>query len=152
MPNAECKKTIMIYRTTVSAVIKHKPTNKYLLVKQPANRGVYPGQWAIPGGGIDLNETMYQALQRECREEVGIEIDNIVPLRFDDATRIKRSPDGPETEVYMIMLVFTCETTNDAVQINNEAEEYAWVELDQVLTYDLNPASQKTFQLLANQI
>ena len=141
----------MIYRTTVSAVIKHKHTNKYLLVKQPQDRGVYPGQWAIPGGGIDANETMYQALRRECQEEVGLEIDNISPLRFDDATRNKFSPDGPETEVYMIMLVFTCDTSTDVVSINNEAETYVWVELNNALTYDLNPPTKKTFELLVKQ-
>ena len=140
----------MNYRTTVSAVIKNTHTNKYLLVKQPKNIGVYPGLWAIPGGGINQGETMYQALSRECLEEVGLKIFNITPLRFSDAVREKHHADGTQETTYMIFLVFTCETDTDKVILNHEAESHAWVELKDVFSYDLNPPTQETFEKLKN--
>ena len=136
----------MIYRTTVSAVIKNTKINKYLLVKQPATVGVYPGLWAIPGGGIEVGETMYEALIRECKEEVGLEIKSIMPLWFGDAVREKHRPDGSHDTVYMIFLVFTCETDSDTVTIDHEAETYAWVDLNEISTYDLNPPTKETFE------
>uniref|UniRef100_UPI003D05D7CA NUDIX domain-containing protein n=1 Tax=Altererythrobacter sp. TaxID=1872480 RepID=UPI003D05D7CA len=39
-------------------------------------RGIEPfhGQWVMPGGKIDKGETIVEALHREVREEVGLEI------------------------------------------------------------------------------
>jgi ADP-ribose pyrophosphatase YjhB (NUDIX family) len=40
------------------------------------------GLWyLLPGGGVEFGETLHEALRRECREELGVEIE-IGPLRF----------------------------------------------------------------------
>lgn len=36
----------------------------------------------LPGGHVELDETLSQAAQRECLEETGFEIDNLVPLGY----------------------------------------------------------------------
>lgn len=42
--------------------------------KDPVKGGVYSDCWHIPGGGVNEGETFEQALKREVREEVGIDI------------------------------------------------------------------------------
>ena len=135
----------MDYRVTVSAVIKN-PQGKYLLCKQPSDVGVFPGQWAIPGGGIDPGETMSEALVREMHEEVGLTISNIKPLRFSDDIRRKHYPDGTKKKVYMIYLVFTCDTDDVTPTLNDEAEEYVWVTAEESKNYDLNTPTRETFE------
>ena len=44
-------------------------------------------QWTFPGGGVDRNELPENAAQRETREEVGIEVTNLVPLGEYFSTR-----------------------------------------------------------------
>lgn len=44
--------------------------NKVLLLKRTyGNKG-----WSLPGGAVDPGETIHQALFRECREELGINV------------------------------------------------------------------------------
>jgi nucleoside triphosphatase len=111
----------------------------------PKNRGAYPGQWAIPGGGIEPGETMLEALAREIGEEVGLQVTNPVPFSFDDDERDKIMKDGSMERIYMIHLVFDCEAVDHTVSINDEFEEYAWVQPEKVKEYDLNDATVKTF-------
>lgn len=133
-------------RICANGIIEYQ--GKYLICKMPQNKGVYPGQWAIPGGGIDPGETMEQALAREIWEEVGLKIHQIRPLLFSDEHKDKLKPNGTAEKIYMIFLVFTCQAQTNKVQINDEFEDYAWVSLDQIFNYDLNIATRNTFSEL----
>lgn len=57
-------------RIAVGAVVIHQ--NRVLLVQ----RGKAPakGEWSIPGGSVELGETLRQAVEREIFEETGIKI------------------------------------------------------------------------------
>lgn len=37
----------------------------------------YSGAWQLPGGGVDRGETVEEAVRRECREELGCELQTI---------------------------------------------------------------------------
>ncbi len=137
----------MKFRLTVSGLIKNKE-GKYLICKMPEDRGVYPGQWAIPGGGLDEGEKMEEALKREIREEVGLEVEKIKELRFQDDVRIKIKPGKKPEKLYMIHLVFVCAAVSKEVKMNEEFEGYAWVSLDEGLEYDLNEPTRITLELM----
>ena len=44
-------------------------TQRYLYLLRNDPR--HPGTWGLPGGKIDGSETLIQAIERECREEMG---------------------------------------------------------------------------------
>ncbi len=69
-----------IERTIVSALIFSKDGKLLMGKKDPTKGGVYPDCWHIPGGGIDEGETLEQALQREIKEEVGIDVSPYNPV------------------------------------------------------------------------
>lgn len=48
-----------------------------LLERRAAQMNTYPMYWGLPGGWVEWNETAYDALKREAREELGVEIEVI---------------------------------------------------------------------------
>ena len=63
-----------IHRDIVGGFIFSKD-NKLLLGKNRKG-GVYEGSFVVPGGGIEEGETKEIALQREMKEETGIDTNN----------------------------------------------------------------------------
>jgi 8-oxo-dGTP diphosphatase len=51
-----------------------RASGEFLLTTRPPGK-VYAGYWEFPGGKLEANETVEQALARELHEELGIAID-----------------------------------------------------------------------------
>ena len=58
---------------TVDGIVISK--GKILLIKRAENINTFPGFWGLIGGFIDWGETVEDALKREAKEEVGVEIE-----------------------------------------------------------------------------
>lgn len=118
----------------------------YLLCKMPPDRGVFPGQWALSGGGLEPGERLEDGLRREIREELGdrLRIGAIQPWTFRDDIRTKSYADGSSEQLHMIYLIFDCEAENRDVTLNDEFVEHAWVEPKHLKEYDLNEATRRT--------
>lgn len=136
----------MRQRTIVCPVIQNE--GEYLLCKMAADRGVFPGQWAISGGGMEPGETMEEALRREIGEELGdaLEITEVKPWTFRDDVRVKTYADGTTEQIYMIYLIFDCVSANRDITFNEEFQEVAWVKPEALADMDLNVATRETFR------
>src|SRR5437667_965202 len=62
----------------VAVAVLIRPDGAALLAQRPA-RKVYSGYWEFPGGKIEPGEPVPEALRREAREELGIEIERAYP-------------------------------------------------------------------------
>lgn len=60
------------------AIIRNAQQELLLAIRPP--HVLMPGLWEFPGGKIELNETPGEALIREIREEIGIEISDYSPM------------------------------------------------------------------------
>lgn len=135
----------MRQRVIVCPVIQNE--GEFLLCKMASDRGVFPGQWALPGGGMEPSETMETALRREIREELGeaLRITDVKPWAFRDDIRTKTYPDGTTEDIYMIYLIFDCISTNRTITFNEEFQDIAWVSPNNLKSMDLNEATRITF-------
>lgn len=98
----------------VGAVVVHE--GRVLLIR----RGKQPllGRWVVPGGTLELGETLEEALVREVAEETGLEVR---PLAFLTAfDRIQRDEDGRVLYHYVI-LDYLCERLSGEPRANSDA-------------------------------
>ncbi|HSD26101.1 MAG TPA: nucleoside triphosphatase NudI [Vicinamibacteria bacterium] len=134
-------------RVVVVGVVRNTH-GEYLLCRMPEGRGVFPGEWGLPGGGVETGETLEQALRREIREEVGLEVREVEPLFFTEATHPKLFPDGRRREIRMIFLLFGCRAVPGEIRLSAEFDAAAWVSPEELASHRLNTATVGTFRRL----
>jgi len=112
--------------------------NQILIVKSYK----WPGFYSIPGGKIISGETMKDALIREAKEEVGLDIKVVEFLWPIDAIYPKEF----FKKKHFIFLDFLCKVkNNNAPTIDkNEIQSYKWVDLKESLKMNLEPYSKDT--------
>jgi nucleoside triphosphatase len=134
-------------RTIVVGLVRNR-RDELLLCRMSDDRGVFPGKWGLTGGGIEPGERMEEALRRELREEIGLEVTDIRPAFFKDGEYEKTFADGSTGRVYMIFLLFHCRAVGDEVTLNDEFSEHAWVPDERLFDYDLNSETAASFRQL----
>ena len=87
------------------------------------------GQYVIPGGHIELGETMEEALRREVKEETNLDISHIEFLIFQEFIYDKSF----WKKDHYIFFDYQCRTDSSDVILNEEAEEYTWVSVEEAL-------------------
>jgi 8-oxo-dGTP diphosphatase len=104
----------------VGGVVVHE--NRVLLVQ----RGTEPlkGQWSIPGGLIDVGETLRGAVIREIKEETGLDVEPIELVELLD--RIHRA-DGRVSYHYVIA-DYLCRVAGGTLGAASDAAAVRWVE------------------------
>jgi nucleoside triphosphatase len=135
------------HRTVVVGLVWNR-RRELLLCKMSEDRGVFPGQWGFPGGGIEPGEQMTDAVHRELSEELGIEIENPVPALFKDCLHSKTFADGSVRPIYMIFLLFHCTAPDEILRLNEEFSEYLWVSESDLENLELNTETIDTLSRL----
>lgn len=59
----------MMNNTSAGVFFYNKRTKRYLYLLRTDTKN--PGNWGIPGGKIENNETLFEGVARECEEEIG---------------------------------------------------------------------------------
>jgi 8-oxo-dGTP pyrophosphatase MutT (NUDIX family) len=111
------------------------PDGEVLLLRRASTEENYAGHWALPGGKADGDETAEDAATRECREEIGFDIDAKAPgLKLLDKVT---TPNG------MVFSTFAKPVEEKFVpKLNGEHSGYAWAGLDG-LPGPLHPSVEK---------
>jgi nucleoside triphosphatase len=109
---------------TVGALIFNREGKLFLMRSHK-----WKGKWVVPGGHIELGERMEDALRREVKEETNLDIYDIEFLCFQEFIYDERF----WTRSHFIFFDYACRTEGTDVKLNDEAEEYVWVTLDEAL-------------------
>ena len=103
--------------------------------------GEFRGQWEFPGGKVEPGETPEEALIREIKEELDIEISvgkYIHTVEYDYPT------------FHLSMLCFICKILSGSLVLK-EHEEARWLEKDNLYSVDWLPADLEIVSLLERE-
>ena len=91
--------------------------------------------WGIPGGKIKFGEKSVEALRREIKEETGLDIEDIKFVFVQDCIHSKEF----YRDAHFLLLNYTCRCVgNTQVRLNDEAQEFRWVSVNDALAMELN--------------
>jgi len=114
----------------VGALIKNKD-EKYLLIRSSH----WHDKLTIVGGHVEYGETLVEAIHREVKEEIGVEIDHlelIGPYELMDDPEYYQSG-----HVVSFRYLARIDKKHDEIVLDHvEAEEYFWLSADEILSRD----------------
>jgi 8-oxo-dGTP diphosphatase len=107
-------------------------------------RGKEPlrGRWVVPGGTVELGETLEEALVREMREETALEVEPLEVLTVFD--RIQRT-DGRVVYHYVIV-DYLCRWRGGEARAGSDALEVAWARPSELPAFDLPPKAMEVVE------
>ncbi|PTN06789.1 NUDIX hydrolase [Mangrovibacterium marinum] len=109
---------------TVDAIVLKAESKQLLLIQRGS--APFEGQWALPGGFVDMDERLEDACRRELQEETSLELSRLE--HFMVADKVDRDPRGRT-----ISVVFYGYVHEDAlVQGGDDAKKAAWFALDRL--------------------
>jgi 8-oxo-dGTP diphosphatase len=123
----------------VGGVIIHD--GKVLLIR----RGKEPlrGRWVIPGGTLELGESLEAAVVREIREETALEVRPLDVVAVFD--RIERK--GADILYHYVIIDYLCAYEAGTARAGSDAAEVAWASPEELPAFDM---PEKAFQVVSD--
>ncbi len=122
----------------VGAIIVQE--GKLLLEK----RGHEPakGKWSIPGGTVELGESLEAAVIRETKEETCLDVEEprlvgvVDQMDLDEAGKVK---------YHFVIVDYIVKLKGGVLHADSDADELKWVPLEEVETYNLTASFRRFF-------
>src|SRR5262249_2909520 len=98
------------------------------------------GEWSIPGGGLDVGETIVEGVRRELLEETGItvrvfdQIETFERIIFDDHERV---------QYHYVILDYYCEAESGEPRAGGDVTDARWVAESDLPNYKLRETATR---------
>lgn len=104
--------------------------DRVLLVRR-ANEPL-KGEWSLPGGAVEVGETLGTAIAREVREETGLDVE-VGPIA-DVVDRLRFDADG-RARFHYVLVDFVCRPKGGALESGSDALAVTWANQTDLASY-----------------
>ncbi|MFP4047273.1 MAG: NUDIX domain-containing protein [Bacteroidales bacterium] len=132
---------------TVDCLIFRKEDESTLILLIQRGQPPFKGEWALPGGFVDIDESLEKAAQRELKEETNLED---IPLKqFKAYGKVDRDPRG--RTISIVYYGFTDDYTQ--MQSGSDAANAKWWPIDNLpkLAFDHKEIVEEAIDFIINQ-
>jgi len=134
----------MTLQVGVKALIRNSQ-QQYLFLRRsaPLSTDKDEPSWDIPGGRIQADESLIDALRREVREEIGYNISG--------EPQLLRAQDifVPAKELHVVRLTYVLEEDATEIQLSGEHDAYEWVDEANVAAVSAEPYLAEVLKTLS---
>lgn len=114
-------------------------------------RGTEPllGQWSIPGGTLELGESLQAGVARELREETGLEVrvldlievfDRIFPANDVDSSSLSRP------RYHYVIVDYLCERVSGEPRAGSDVTDVVYVREENLVQYQLTETATRVLR------
>jgi len=108
----------------VGAVIIEQ--NRVLLVQR--GREPLKGKWSLPGGMLELGESLAEGVVREVRAETGLIVEVLELVELLDRVHRESIPDGERVRYHYVIADYLCRVVGGTLHASSDADAVRWIE------------------------
>lgn len=131
--------------TIASAVVKNDK-DEFLLLKRGETK-TFHNHWQLPEGKLEENESPFDALKREIKEELGAEIERAELITVTHAELTAKG-----IKYLAFRLIYSIKIHNvQNIKLSSEHFEYDWFEQNDLNNLELLPGTKKAIEKVSIQ-
>src|SRR6266705_4704353 len=112
------------------------------------------GQWSIPGGTLELGETLEEGTARELTEETGLEVKVIEMIEVFERINFGRGADETWTTMeerrrprfHFVIVDYLCERISGKEVAGSDVTDVAWAGEDELERFSLTPTAMRVIR------
>ncbi|MDD5015847.1 MAG: NUDIX domain-containing protein [Atribacterota bacterium] len=126
------------FAIAVKAIIKNRD-GKYLVLYKSETEEINPNEIDIPGGRMKFGEIVEESLKREVKEEIGITIQVIKPLRAWGFVK---------NNLHLVGITFLADYIGGDFKLSGEHTKHEWIDKEEILTGNYSKWIKEEFRLV----
>lgn len=86
------------------------------------------GHWSLPGGVLELGESLHSGLIREVREETGLMVEPVELIELLDRIHKDSGHEGEKVRYHYVIADYLCRVVGGVLKAASDADEVRWIE------------------------